>query len=50
MTKSYEPLNELIEESAKKAEKAKAKEIVAKSQAKRSKDEHIWRRSYDNAH
>ena len=48
MTKSYETLNELIEESAKKAEKAK--EIVAKSQAKRLKDEHIWRRSYDNAH
>ena len=48
MTKSYDTLNELIEESAKKAEKAK--EIVAKSQAKRLKDEHIWRRSYDNAH
>jgi len=43
MTKYYENLNELIEESAKKAEKAK--EIVAKSQAKRLKDEHIWRRA-----
>ena len=48
MTKSYDTLDELIEESAKKAEKAK--EIVAKSQAKRLKDEHIWRRSYDKAH
>ena len=48
MTKSYETLDELVEENAKEAEKAK--EIVAKSQAKRLKDEHIWRRSYDNAH
>ena len=48
MTKSYETLNELVEENAKEAEKAK--EIVAKSQAKRLKDEHIWRRSYDSAH
>ena len=48
MTKSYETLNELVEEKTKEAEEAK--EIVAKSQAKRLKDEHIWRRSYDNAH
>ena len=44
MTKSYESLDELIEESAKKA---KAEQIVAKSQAQRERDEHSWRCGYD---
>ena len=44
MTKSYESLEELIED---KARKAKAEQIVARSQAQRERDEHSWRCGYD---
>ena len=42
MPKSYESLNELIEDSAKTA-----KEIVARSQEQRHIDEQSWRCGYD---
>ena len=44
MSKSYESLNELIEDSAKTA---KAKEVVARSQEQRHIDEQSWRCGYD---
>ena len=47
MTKSYESLEELIED---KARKAKAEQIVARSQAQRERDEHSWRCGYDYMH
>ena len=42
MSKSYESLDELIEDSAKTA-----KEIVARSQEQRHIDEQSWRGGYD---
>ena len=45
MSKSYESLNELIEDSAKAANKAK--EVVARSQEQRQIDEQSWRCGYD---
>ena len=44
MSKSYESLNELIEDSAKTA---KAKEVVARSQEQRHLDEANWRSGYN---
>ena len=44
MTKSYESLEELIEDKAREAE---AEKIVARSQAHRERDEHSWRCGYD---
>ena len=40
MTKSYDSLDELIEDKAREAE---AEKIVARSQAQRERDEHSWR-------
>jgi len=48
MTKAYKSLDELIEANASKAEAQKAKEVIAKSQSQRSKDEHVWRRTNDS--
>lgn len=45
MSKSYESLNELIEDSAKAANKAK--EVVARSQEQRHLDEANWRSGYN---
>ena len=47
MTKSYDSLEELIED---KAREAKAEKIVARSQAQRERDEHNWRCGYDYMH
>ena len=46
MTKPYKNLDELIEESSKKAKAEK----IARSQAQRLEDEHNWRCGYDNLH
>ena len=43
MTKPYGNLNELIEESSKKAKAEK----IARSQAQRQEDEQSWRCGYD---
>jgi len=45
MSKSYKSLDDLIEDSAKAANKAK--EIVARSQEQRHIDEQSWRCGYD---
>jgi len=54
MTKSYESLDELIEDKAReaKAEKivARSQEPGARSQAQRERDEHNWRCGYDYMH
>ena len=47
MTKSYDSLDELIEDKAREAE---AEKIVARSQAQRERDEHSWRCGYDYMH
>ena len=46
MSKSYESLNDLIEDSSKKAQAEK----IARSQAQRQEDEQNWRCGYDNLH
>ena len=46
MSKSYKSLDDLIENSAKAANKAK--EVVARSQEQRHNDEASWRCGYDN--
>jgi len=45
MSKSYKSLDDLIEDSAKAANKAK--EVVARSQEQRHNDEASWRCGYD---